>query len=403
MSRNRNTAILALTLLASMLASTALAQSYRIGDLQLFRPYDDSTYAGQPQPSIGFYFGMDYVALNMSQPRQATLGADITRQVYILPQTLVSEADFANSTVPQTTTLNTGGFGANWHSGLRTDIGYIAEDGGGWNLTALVVHGKSSTITALGPVVNFNDPNNLDTAVIGVFDPAAPPGTLPTAQFVALPQQFDNLLVKYTTRVLSTDVQRTWRTEGGSLGGWLDWGLGFRYFANNDSFTFIGSGGSLDQTNILQTARNNIFGPQFSLRWFTMSDRWTYSADLRLVPGLNSQAVYQSSVIASNSTGTGTGGGAIGQLTAQYLLPTGSNSRFYATEFSPVVDFRINVAYRVTDYINVRAGGTLIYVDGIARSPDMINYDIPRLSINGANNKQGELMYGFTFGVEINR
>jgi hypothetical protein len=169
-----------------------------------------------------------------------------------------------------------------------------------------------------------------------------------------------------------------------------------RYLAFTDTFHFQGFGDVLDDTNVRQWAYNNMIGPQFAIRWFNTWCRWTYVVDFRLAPTVNFQSVRQRAAIGSNLT-PGPGNSPLG------LAPAGSNDSFHAEEFSPVLELRMGVDYKLTERVALRAGVNGIYADGVARSVNMIEWAIPYTSIVRDNNTQPVFLWGVNVGIEFNR
>jgi hypothetical protein len=44
-----------------------------------------------------------------------------------------------------------------------------------------------------------------------------------------------------------------------------------------------------------------------------------------------------------------------------------------------------------------------MWLDGIARASSMINYTVPAMGINMADNREGVLLNGLTLGFDVNR
>jgi len=49
------------------------------------------------------------------------------------------------------------------------------------------------------------------------------------------------------------------------------------------------------------------------------------------------------------------------------------------------------------------AGWTGMWMDGLARSPYMIDYTLPNMGIDMSNNQEDAFVHGLTFGIDINR
>jgi hypothetical protein len=419
--------VFSLALLVALFASTASAQSYKVGDLQLFRPWEPTTY-GDPQPNTGFWLEWDYINWQISKPNQATIGAPGTRLAFalVIP---VSATEFPDGGGFSTlaSSMTSGQYDDQWHQGQRVNFGYLDDSGCGWQVSSFLLHNRPQYIYGSGESVLFEDPQDLLSGYIDVTGPDGipdgfdddinnngifgrfgrdtddPPDGIPdgpppvdTGDQVPLPMTFPSTVITQRTQSYGTDVMRTYRTTGGQFGGWLDWGFGLRYLAFWDNFHFQGYGGVLDDTNLNQWAWNNMIGPQFSLRWFNTWCRWTYMLDFRVAPTINFQSVRQWSSIGSNLT-PGPGNSPLG------LGPSGSNATFHAEEFAPVIEWRAGLSYKFTERVAARCGANLIYTDSIARSVNMINWQIPQPNINPVNNAQPVFMWGLYAGVEINR
>jgi hypothetical protein len=427
MSLDRSKVFALACLVALCAASTASAQSYKVGDLQLFRPWDPTTY-GDPQPNTGFWLEWDYLNYSITKPRNSLIGAPGSRNAFVLViPTSAIDPPTGGGFSTLSTSLNSGQFDDAFHQGQRVNFGYLDDSGCGWGVSSFLLHNTPQYIYATGPTVLFDDPQDLLEGYIDVngpdglpdgFDddingngiygrfgrdtddppdgiPDGPPPVDPGDQ-VDLPMTFASVIIKQTSKSWGTDAMRTWRTKGGQFGGWIDWGFGLRYLAFYDTFHFQGFGDVLDDTNIRQWADNNMIGPQFSIRWFNTWCRWTYVADLRVAPTVNFQSVRQRSAIGSNLT-PGPGNSPLN------LGPSGSNDSFHAEEFSPVVELRLGAAFKLTERVALRAGVNGIYTDSIARSVNMIEYAIPYTSIIRDNNTQDVFLWGANFGIEINR
>jgi len=64
---------------------------------------------------------------------------------------------------------------------------------------------------------------------------------------------------------------------------------------------------------------------------------------------------------------------------------------------------RFDFRYMITRAIDFHVGWTGIWMGGIARPSNMIDYSVPSMGINTANNRQNVLMNGLNLGFDINR
>ena len=177
-------------------------------------------------------------------------------------------------------------------------------------------------------------------------------------------------------------------------GGNIDFYFGARYMAFNEDFNVTGAGGVLiDQSFWNTTAGNNIIGPQIDARYFKQQGKWTFSTEGRFLAGLNIQNISQNGAFAY----TGNPGDNLKPL----AWPGNSfESRATLDEFSPVAELRVDFRYMLTRYIDFRVGWTGMWMDGIARPSNMVEYSVPSMGINTANNSQNVFMTGLNIGFE---
>ena len=151
-------------------------------------------------------------------------------------------------------------------------------------------------------------------------------------------------------------------------------------------------------------AVNRIAGPQIGLRWFKPFGRFALSSEGRFTAGINSQVVHQSGVLGSTLVSDA-------PITVdtpdipKLMRATGFNNSENFTEFSPLVEFRIEAHVEITRLISLKAGWNAIWVNGIARAADMVEYRVPDMGITTAlgGNRQDVFMHGLNLGIELNR
>jgi hypothetical protein len=128
--------------------------------------------------------------------------------------------------------------------------------------------------------------------------------------------------------------------------------------------------------------------------------------------GLNTQSVTQEGELGRDIAGmpatfetlngiSGTTYNNAGQI--WFMSPTSFATSAHATVFSPLVELRTELSYKLTKAVNFKVGFNGIWLDGIARPSSLITYQVPNLGINMANNLQSVIMTGVNVGVEINR
>ena len=100
------------------------------------------------------------------------------------------------------------------------------------------------------------------------------------------------------------------------------------------------------------------------------------------------------------ATGTAIQVGPLLNLTSSF----GSFSNQFATQFSPVGELRLNVAYQVTRSIALKVGYTGFAVGNVTRASNRVDYSGYRLiSIAHPGDHQALFVNGINFGVEVNR
>jgi hypothetical protein len=85
------------------------------------------------------------------------------------------------------------------------------------------------------------------------------------------------------------------------------------------------------------------------------------------------------------------------------LQPTQSNSSRNYVEFTPAFELRAKLMYQLFRQVNLSAGWTGTYIDGVLRSSNQVNYVLPAFTLQTGQNRQGVFLNGLTLGIEINR
>lgn len=265
---------------------------------------------------------------------------------------------------------------------------------------------------------------------------ASPPDGIPDTiaaidfgDMVALPLVFSQLTARHTSDIYSVELNRAWRLRRlGVFGGSVEGFAGARYMNFNDRFTVEGLGGILADSNWDMNINNRIVGGQIGLRWIQKTGRMSFIGEGRLFAGANLQTARLNGVLGSQLTtinpgdtftnGTSTANGPVtsypnnigpSNINASRLnqpaamFRTGfSSSRNYSS-FSPMGELRAKLQYQVFESVSVNAGWTGTFVDGIMRSTNMIDYQLPAMQIFNERKVQGVFINGITLGMEINR
>jgi hypothetical protein len=275
---------------------------------------------------------------------------------------------------------------------------------------------------------------------------------------VQLPIFFTQIVTKYSSNIWGTEVMRTWwlsKHRQANKGYW-DVMAGARFIRFRDSFYFdgegaestlaaggTGSGGStgtgtpkvieglLSNTNISQQAANYLVGPQVGLRWYKQRGRLGWNIEGRFSAAANFQTSQQagnyaqrpesgkieptfvvfnpqpsSAFLSSLNGGTGTttaGAFTVPQFRDPFLVSQGFHSTYHATTFSPIGELRVNATYQIFRNVQATVGWTGLVMGGIARSINMVNYNIPGMGIITNHNQQAVFINGINFGLTWNR
>ena len=150
-------------------------------------------------------------------------------------------------------------------------------------------------------------------------------------------------------------------------------------------------------------AQNRIVGPQVGARWFKKHGRWMFTTEGRFFAGFNAQSIRQSGAIGTELNPIIEERG-VGE--PDLMLATNFNHAERMWEFSPAVELRVEGVYQLTKAVSFRTGWTGIWIDGIARSSNMVDYSLgvnSTMGILADRNDQDVFMYAWTIGLDINR
>lgn len=388
----------------------ATAQAQLLGDLQLFAPPKLDAFGGGRQPSEGFFFAWDQLYWHIQSPDIAKVGDDGQRYVItgVLNPTLPDPPPgppgprYTILGYDQSSTADTSGIPWNQSWGERFEMGWTDRHQG---LMVSVTHlqPQSHYLYLNGADVFFNDPNDLMVGLAGygsvvVLDDPGPPPTFALTEtpiIGPLPVTFSDLRGRYRIDPWSVEVNYLRRSHAFHHGGFLELMAGVRYMEFNDRIEFEGLGGTLDGSFWRYEAENHIIGPQIAARYFKLAGRWMLNAEGRFTAGFNSQNIHHHSRLNVDAPGTE---GYPGDWTGANVT-----SAAYQNEWCPLVELRVELRYLVTRAINLRVGWTGTWMDGIVRSPSVIEYSLPNMAINMAHNREDLFMHGLTFGVDLNR
>ena len=382
-----------------------------------FSPADLSEYGSGPAPNEGYFFTFDVLHWSISAPEKTAIGSPgLTRIVQ-------DGAGFRE----ESNSLDTGSLSADFTDGQRFEVGYV-NNHHGWLFSAYKLTSQTQRITRGNVDVVFDDPpfgplgltrmegftdvdgdgfdddwnfnlvygrDGIDTDVPPNGEPDQPfPTDFGDIQF--LPMRFDEISARNRTQFWSTELLYLMRTHQFHGGGYMEFSLGARYLNFRDNFNVIGYGGLLDRSNWNTNVYNDIIGPQAGVRWTRRNGRLGLTAEGRYMAGFNFQAMRQQGTIGSNLT----------PGPANFPLSFAASSFNHAVhdeEFSNFIELRLEASYQLTRALTIRVGWDGMWMDGIARASNIVNYSLPHMGILAGNNKQDVFVHGVTAGVEINR
>jgi hypothetical protein len=232
-----------------------------------------------------------------------------------------------------------------------------------------------------------------------------------------LPVTLYNLTISNQTSTWGVEANYLYRALTHHTGGTLEFFGGVRYQEFNDTFSFQAGKAEttpqipdfLSNSAWASNADNHIIGPQVGVHWFKKQGRWTLSSEGRFMAGLNCQNVHQQINLGPdlNSGGISGNGSNTGSKPTPYtptmMAPTSATDSAYARVFTPLVELRLEGRYQITSALSFHAGWTGFWMDNIARANGLVNYTVPLMGINMAENKQNVLVNGLTIGFDINR
>ena len=417
MLMKRTSSYVTIGMLLLLLATPALGQGP--GGFQIFGIPDNSTYGGQQKPNEGYFFQFDGLYWSITPGDTHPVGYPGTRTVFygIHP---TGPTDTQSDARIQTNTLDTSLFDNQFRVGNRIEFGRI-EDRNGWMVSIFQLRDETQQYTADSADMVFNDP------AFGPFGETLLYGNVnnnETPDDEALwykPPVFRDLPVTFYNVLLEKKID-TWGVEANYMhrfltrrgGGTFELFVGARYFEFNEHFfvrtganegtVHTGSYSFLENSQWETDAENHIVGPQIGLRWFKKRGRCTLSAEGRFMAGLNRQNFHQHAVIGPNLTSPGTD--TLGRYTPfepKTLTSTSSTHSVYADEWSPGIELRVQAGFQITRSIAVQAGWSGMWFDGIARATSVVEYTVPAMGINLADNREDVFLNGLTLGFTVNR
>ena len=151
---------------------------------------------------------------------------------------------------------------------------------------------------------------------------------------------------------------------------------------------------------------NHIVGPQFFANWFYARGRATLVAQGRFFAGWNFQNINQRGSLNQNALGRNSP--SVGpQHTANNLFLTFPQDEFNhnlnSTEWSPGVEVEFGARYQLTRAFSASVTWDGLWIAGIARSPNLVDYTLPKLGLLASENRQDMFVHGLNAGIQLNR
>lgn len=383
-----------------MAGTSAFAQD-GIEDMQLFAPYESSSYGGGHRANQGFFFTMEGCYWSMTGPQVATIGYTPIDDRQVWWQNLDGTSNQSAYTM-QGNSLDTSFLSSDFTGGTRIEFGNI-EGHTGWFFSWVNMHAMVQQYEARNAEVYFADPDSL---IVGAVTDGF---HTPTVAYIrAAGVSYDYTVTRYRTKFWTVEADYVYRMHPTQNGGQIEWQLAPRYVEFNERLDFYGgtdpglfgggsNAGTLNVTEIHNEAQNHLIGPQFGVRWIKTKDRWSLAVRGALSPMWNMQSIRQSGYIGSNSSAN---------LAPLAYQTTSFNSSARLNEFSALGEFRVEAKYQLTSMATLSAGWTGIFVTNLARPGNMINWTVDTQNMMGIiteNNRQDVFVNGLTVGLEINR
>lgn len=425
----------------AVLATPALAQ---VKDMQCFAPAQVESFGGGRRANEGFFISGEYLRWSISKPDVTSIGLPSTNDTDDTGDKRQVFAGFDDNGDPvmgeQRSTLDNSFIGAKFSDGSRVDLGYI-EGHQGWlfSYTYLSTLGRTHGVASADIVFadkEFGDPPHY--YLEGYVDDALTTiRNLPvrfTAPYIedieadeggdpdSLPEPSWGVMMENLTEHWSTELNYIYRCHPTRRGTTWELFLGVRYFELNEDFNvwapysyapydptleqndpngvgFPTRVGILADSYWFTTAENHVVGPQIGAHFFRSYNRWTFDVQARFFAGFNFQNLKQHGVLGSrlNSAAAPIAGVPI------FMGPTGFSHSENEQEWSPCAELRAGIKYQVTSKIALNVGWTGLWMDGIARASNVIDYRVPDMGISMAHNTQDLFINGVTAGVEFNR
>ncbi len=328
---------------------------------QPFAPADLSTYGGHPPGNQGFFAKYDRLLWSMSIPKKVPIGTTVLSDVLVDPN--------GNAVEPVLNSEDTGFFHAEANWGNRFAGGYVV-DGCGWIATGFEGLSQRQNNQVAPTNVLFEDPANLLANFIPEFSP-----------FVV-----DNYF-----NFFGADFMHIKRCEFGCDQKYqVDCMTGVGYYEMKDLFRVQGAGTATSPIGsffLNQDVKDHIVGPKVGARCARECGRFIWDVEGFFTAGINFRTINQEGFL-QNITNFG---------------DQSFKNEFTDVRFSPSGEFRMEYGYQLTKAIVFKIGYNAVWIGGVARAANTIDYEVPRPQIEKPHYGDNFFANGLSLGVEINR
>jgi len=256
-------------------------------------------------------------------------------------------------------------------AGVRTFYGQRSPEDGGWEVGYFGLYGQTATNIQGATPPNF----------IQAPDPL---GGLLTEDGEFVTAKYSSLLNSAEVNLFATDS--AWFTDPS---GWdtLDWLAGFRYVGVEEDAVLATDCCRMDDGQFITVpyrarTRNNMFGAQLGVRGRRAWERWA-------VEGWAKAALM---------------GVAQEQIQDQLIDYTGFEQRPAQSraggEVGFVGDLSMSAVYRINQVWGIRAGYSLLWLEGLALAPDQFDFSTDAGAGSRLVNSSGIFYHGANLGLE---
>jgi hypothetical protein len=255
-------------------------------------------------------------------------------------------------------------------AGVRTFYGQRSPEDGGWEVGYFGVYGQTAT----------NIQGTIPPNFIQLPDPV---GGLLTEDGEFVTAKYSSLLNSAEVNLFATDSD--WITDPA---GWLtvDWLAGFRYVGVEEDAVLAVDCCRMDGQFLTvpyrARTRNNMFGGQLGVRGRRAWERWAVEGWAKAALMGVAQEQIQDPLI---------------DYTGFQQRPALSRS---GGEVGFVGDLTMSAVYRITEVWGIRAGYSLLWLDGLALAPDQFDFSTDTGAGTRLVNSSGIFYHGANLGLE---